>query len=63
MKRILTILASLVGVFISLGFILPSIAKLQSQGVLTTAELLLVGVFLAFGSVGAAFYSIQKSRN
>jgi hypothetical protein len=60
MKSILSIIAGLFGVFVGLGFILPAVAKLRSLEALPTAVLLLIGVLLAAGSVGAALCGIRR---
>lgn len=51
MKRNLQILGAVVAVLVGLGFIMPAVAQLRTQGALpgVGVALLLLGVFLSLG--------------
>lgn len=60
MKRILTIIAGILGVLIGLGFVFPAVAQWRTLGALPgmSVALLLLGIALTLG--GAAFCGIRK---
>ena len=62
MKRILTIIAGILGVLIGLGFVFPAVAQWRTLGALPgmSVALLLLGIALTLGGGGAAFCGIRK---
>ncbi len=62
MKRILTIIAGILGVLIGLGFIFPAIALWRTSGALPgmSVALLLLGIALTVGGGGAAFHGFRE---
>ena len=62
MKRILTIIAGILGVLIGLGFVFPAVAQWRTTGAMTglSVALLLLGLALTLGGGGAALCGIRK---
>lgn len=62
MKRILVgIMAGMAAIFIGLGFLLPSLAKLREYEALSIAGLLFTGVLLVLAGVAAIIYALARS--
>ena len=63
MKRVVVgIFAGLAAIFVGLGFVMPSLAKLRQYEALSTAGLLLTGVLLVLAGVAAIAYSFSGPR-
>ena len=64
MKRNLQILDGVMAVLVGLGFIMPALALLRTQGALPamSVALLLLGVFLSLGGVGAVVAGARQAR-
>lgn len=62
MKRILTIIAGILGVLIGLGFVFPAVAQWRAFGALPgmSVALLLLGIALTLGGGSAAFCGIKR---
>ena len=62
MKRILTIIAGILGVLIGLGFVFPAVALWRTSGALPgmSVALLLLGIALTVGGCSAAFCGFRK---
>jgi len=63
MKRNLQILGGVVAVLVGLGFIMPAVAQWRTQGALpgVSVALLLLGVFLSLGGIGAVATGIRRA--
>jgi hypothetical protein len=62
MKRIISIILGLVGVFVGLGFVLPALAKLKSYGAIPTCALLFFGVVMMTGGLGGVVYNLIRRK-
>jgi hypothetical protein len=60
MKRIISLVLGLAGVFVGLGIALPALAKLKSYGAIPTCGLLFLGLVMVTGGVGSAAYALRK---
>lgn len=64
MKRNLQIIGGVVSVLVGLGFIMPAVAQLRTQGALPTvgACLLLLGVFLSLGGGWGVLVGVRQPK-
>ena len=64
MKRNLQIIGGVVAVLVGLGFIMPAVALLHTQGVLPGVDvaLLLLGAFRSLGGGGAIVTGARQPR-
>jgi hypothetical protein len=64
MKRILTIIAGILGVLLGLGFVFPAVALWRTSGTLpgVSVALLLLGLVLTLGGGGTVFCGFRKDR-
>ena len=60
MKRIISIILGLVGVFIGLGIALPALAKLKAHGSIPSCRLLFLGLVMVTGGIGGAVYGLVR---
>ena len=64
MKRNLQIIGGVVAVLVGLGFIMPAVALLRTQGALSGVDiaLLLLGVFLSLGGGWGVLASARQTK-
>lgn len=64
MKRNLQIIGGVVTVLVGLGFIMPAVAQLRSEGALpgVSVALLLLGVFLSLGGGWGVLTGARQTR-
>lgn len=64
MKRNLQIIGGVVAVLVGLGFIMPAMAQLRSQGALPAVgvALLLLGVFLSLGGGWGVLTGVRQPK-
>ena len=60
MKRIISLIVSLIAVLVGLGIALPALAKLKSYGAISHCALLFLGLAIVAGGVGGAAYGFLK---
>ena len=62
MKRILTIIAGILGVLVGLAFVFPAVAQWRNTGAMTglSVALLLLGIALTIGGGGTAFCGFRE---
>ena len=60
MKRIISIILGLLGVFVGLGIVLPALAKLKAYEAIPQCALLFLGLILMAGGVGGVVYSLVR---
>jgi len=62
MKRIIKIIGGLAGIAVGLGLLLPALAMIRAHGMLPHLGLLLLGLLLALGGVGAAIHGVARNK-
>jgi hypothetical protein len=64
MKRNLQIIGGVVAVLVGLGFIMPAVVQLRTQGALpvVSVALLLLGVFLSLGGGWGVLTGVRQTR-
>lgn len=64
MKRNLQIIGGVVAVLVGLGFIMPAVAQLRTQGALPTVSvaLLLLGLLLSLGGGWGVLTGVRQPR-
>ena len=64
MKRTITTVVGIIAVLVGLGFIMPAVAQYRTQGSMPGASvgLLLLGILLTLGGLGAAVCGLRRSK-
>ena len=64
MKRIITVLIGLCGVFVAVGLILPALAKAREYGSMPSevVGLYTLGVVLAVAGIGTAAFGLTRRK-
>ncbi|MBI3413800.1 MAG: hypothetical protein HY043_00550 [Verrucomicrobia bacterium] len=64
MKRRITILIGLLGVFVAVGLILPALAKVRDYGSMPSDVVVFytLGVVLAIAGIGTAVFGLRKRQ-
>ncbi len=64
MKRNLQIIGGVVAVLVGLGFIMPAVAQLRTEGALpgVSVALLLLGVFLSLGGGWGVLAGVRQAK-
>jgi hypothetical protein len=64
MKKIMTVLLGIFGVFIGVGFILPALAKYRDLGIWTGEQMAycLLGVAIAVAGMSTAIFGFKKRK-
>ena len=64
MKRIITVLIGLCGVFVAVGLILPALAKVREYGSMPSevVGLYTLGVVLAVAGIGTAVFGLRRRK-
>lgn len=60
MKRIISVVLGLVGVFVGLGVALPALARLKAQDAVPTCALLFLGLVIVTGGIAGAVYGLVR---
>jgi len=60
MKRIISIILGLLGMFVGLGIVLPALAKLKAYEALPHCALLFLGLIMMTGGLGGVIYSLVR---
>jgi hypothetical protein len=60
MKRIISVVFGLVGVFVGLGVALPALARLKAQDAVPTCALLFLGLVILTGGIAGAVYGLVR---
>ena len=60
MKRIISVVLGLIGVFVGLGVALPALARLKAQDAVPTCALLFLGLVIVTGGIAGAVYGFVR---
>ena len=60
MKRIISIILGLLGIFVGLGIVLPALAKLKAYEAIPHCALLFLGLIVMTGGLGGVIYSLVR---